>query len=200
MLIVGLLLAAGKGVRFDVTGQRNKLLQPVDRGARVVERAAVHLLAATPHVVAVVRQADDGVARVLQELGCQVLVCPQADEGMGVSLAHGARALPAADGVIVALGDMPFVAVDTLSALADAIVQGAGIAVPVCGGRRGNPVAFAAQYIPRLQQMHGDQGARQLLKSCPVREIPVQDRGIFRDVDSPADLGSHTDVANEGFT
>jgi molybdenum cofactor cytidylyltransferase len=89
---------------------------------------------------------------------------------------------------LVALGDMPHVAPATLSALADALAAGASIAAPVMGGRRGNPVGFGHVHLAALLALEGDQGARRLLQSCPVTEVPVEDPGIFRDIDTPADL------------
>jgi molybdenum cofactor cytidylyltransferase len=83
---------------------------------------------------------------------------------------------------------MPFVAQSTLAALRDAVQAGAGIAVPVHGGRRGNPVAFGAVHLDALLAMHGDQGARRLLRAHPVDEVSVADPGILQDIDTPADL------------
>ena len=132
--IVGILLAAGRGLRFDPLGQRNKLLQPVE-GEPVVVHSARHMLAALPRVVAVVRAGDDAVAAQLAALGCEVTACMDADSGMAASLVHGllyadARA-PAARGWVVALGDMPRVRPATIAALVRAVEEGADIAVPV---------------------------------------------------------------------
>jgi len=65
---VGILLAAGRGRRFDPAGLRNKLLQPL-AGEPVVVASARKLLAAVPHVVAVVPPADGGVGERLAALG-----------------------------------------------------------------------------------------------------------------------------------
>ena len=113
MEICGILLAAGRGRRFDPSGQRNKLLQavamapsaptpglgpdaaagvPVAEPCSVVMASARHMLAVLPRVVAVVRPgdagADDAVTAQLLALGCEVTICPQADTGMAASLAH----------------------------------------------------------------------------------------------------------------
>jgi molybdenum cofactor cytidylyltransferase len=88
----------------------------------------------------------------------------------------------------VALGDMPYVDVSTLQALAAALAAGADIAAPVLDGRRGNPVGFGAVHLESLLALRGDAGARRLLQACPVTDIAVRDPGIFRDVDTPADL------------
>lgn len=190
--ITGILLAAGRGRRFDPQGRRNKLLQTLPGGDLVVVASARRLLSVCARVVAVVPPDGGGVAATLRALGCDVTVCPDADAGMGLSLAHAVRYSlqgdAASHGWLVALGDMPFVEPSTLQALADAIAAGAGIAAPLFDGRRGNPVAFGAIHRDALLILDGDQGARRLLTTCPVTPIEVLDPGILRDIDSPDDL------------
>jgi molybdenum cofactor cytidylyltransferase len=133
------------------------------------------------------------VAALLSALGCDVTVCQDADSGMAASLVHAIRHSlskfePAPDAWLVALGDMPHVAPATLQALADALKAGAPIAAPAMQGRRGNPVGFGRVHLDALLALQGDQGARRLLQGCPVTEVPVEDPGIFRDIDTPADL------------
>ena len=204
MALTAILLAAGRGRRFDPGGARNKLLQRLPHGECVVAASARTLLAVFPRVVAVVPPADGGVREALQLLGCEVTTCPDADGGMGLSLAHAIRySLRDHDpdhehdhdhdhdpgqGWLVALGDMPFVDQATLRALASAIEDGAGIAAPLFEGRRGNPVAFGALHRAALLGLDGDQGARRLLERAPVTAVAVDDPGILRDIDSPADL------------
>ena len=196
MALTGILLAAGRGRRFDPAGVHNKLLQRLPGGELVVAASARTLLAVFPRVVAVVPPDDGGVGDVLRRLGCEVTVCPDADGGMGLSLAHAIRhSLQAqlhdkspGQGWLVALGDMPFVAPSTLHALDAAVGEGAAIAAPLFEGRRGNPVAFGARHRDALLALDGDQGARRLLAGSPVAAIDVPDPGILRDIDSPSDL------------
>jgi molybdenum cofactor cytidylyltransferase len=185
----GILLAAGRGRRFDPQGLRNKLLQPLDDGTPVVVASARHLLSVLPRVIAVVPLQDGGVAETLRALGCEVTTCEDADSGMAASLVHAiAASLPQADAWLVALGDMPYVSPSTLRALLDALVTGADIAAPVFEGRRGNPVAFGARHLPDLLALTGEHGARSLLRSAPVVEVTVDDPGILRDIDTPGDI------------
>ncbi len=187
--VAGILLAAGRGRRFDPLGARNKLLQPLASGEPVVAASALTLLSVLPRVIAVVPPQDGGVADALRALGCEVTLCDEADSGMAASLVHAVScSLPQADAWLVALGDMPYVAAPTLRALLDALGAGAGIAAPVFEGRRGNPVAFAAVHLPALLALQGEHGARALLKSAPVMEVAVDDPGILRDIDTPGDL------------
>ena len=196
MAPVGILLAAGRGRRFDPSGLRNKLLQPLAGGDAVVVASARALLAVVPNVIAVVRADDGGVAQVLRALGCDVTLCVDADDGIAASLVHGVRysvrysvrhSLPT-HGWLIALGDMPHVRVATMQALLDALAGGAVIAAPVTGGRRGNPVAFSAACLPDLLALTGNEGARAILKRHPVTDVAVLDPGIFHDIDWPADL------------
>ncbi len=187
MAVVGILLAAGRGRRFDPAGQRNKLLQPLD-GAPVVVHSARHMLAALPRVVAVVRPGDETTAAELAALGCEVTVCDDADSGMAASLVHGLRHAAQEDGWVVALGDMPRVLPATIAALAQAVANGADIAAPVHREKRGNPVAFGRQHLPQLLALEGDQGARGIVRKNSVIEVAVDDPGIMLDIDTPPDL------------
>ena len=200
-LPVGILMAAGRGRRFDPLGQRNKLLQALPGGDPVVVASARKLLTVLPSVIAVVPPDDGGVGAQLAALGCDVTVCPDADSGMAASLVHAIRHslsivqpapahLPAhlPDSWLVALGDMPHVAPATLQALAAALAAGAPIAAPVMAGRRGNPVGFGRAHLQALLALEGDQGARRLLQGFPVTEVLVDDPGIFWDIDTPDDL------------
>lgn len=186
--VAGILLAAGKGRRFDPEGIHNKLLQPLPGGEPVVALAAKNLCSVIPRVLAIVRPGGDDVADCLRRLGYQVGECPTADDGMAASLVHGLSLVSDADGWIIALGDMPNVQPATIAALVDALADGADIAVPVFGGRRGNPVAFSRRHLPRLLALTGDKGARDLLRDYPVVEISREDPGIHDDIDTRADI------------
>lgn len=188
MATVGILLAAGRGRRFDPSGVQDKLLQALPSGEAVVVASARHLLSVVSRVIAVVPPGDRGVADALRALGCEVTVCAEADTGMGASLAHAVAASLPADAWVIALGDMPFVATATIQALCDALSGGAAIAAPVCGGKRGNPVGFGLVHLPALLALVGDEGARRIVRGSVVTEVQVNDPGIFRDIDTPADL------------
>jgi molybdenum cofactor cytidylyltransferase len=186
--LTGILLAAGRGRRFDPSGLQNKLLQPLANGDPVVAASARNMLAALPRVIAVVRPGEDKVASILGALGCEVRVCGDADTGMAASLTHAIDYSKGAEGWVIALGDMPHVQPATIAALAAAIENGARIAAPVHQGRRGNPVAFSRFHLPLLLALDGDQGAREILSSHSVTEVPVGDNGVLRDIDTPDDL------------
>jgi molybdenum cofactor cytidylyltransferase len=192
--IVGILLAAGRGRRFDPAGVHSKLLQLLPGGQAVAAASARALLAAVPSVIAVVRPDDAATADLLRGLGCEVIVCDTAQDGMAASLVCGIGQARDAQGWLVALADMPFVRAETMKTLAQVVgraaAQGeaAAIAAPLHEGRRGNPVAFGRAHLPALLALSGDQGARSILKNNPVNELAVNDPGILLDIDTPSDI------------
>ncbi len=187
-LATGLLLAAGRGTRFDPTGQQNKLLAPLPDGTPIARAAAHPLLASVPRVVAVVRTGDEALAHLLNDAGCDVIFSSEAERGMGASLAAGVHASADADGWIVALADMPWVAPETVEAVARHLGQGSSIVAPVYRGRRGHPVGFGAMHGAALAALDGDVGARLLLETPDLTTIDVDDAGVIADVDTPGDL------------
>ncbi len=184
----GILLAAGRGRRFDSTGAHDKLLQRLASGEIVVGQAAIAIRAVLPVVIAVVNKDAAEVRTRLANLDCEAIVCLEADQGMGTSLAFALSHVQDAAGWVIGLADMPYVKPETFHAVLEALRTGADIAVPVYGGRRGNPVGFSRKHLADLQSMGGDQGARRLLQSFPVIEVAVEDPGIHRDIDTIDDL------------
>jgi len=96
---IGILLAAGKGTRFDASGQRNKLLAPLRQGAEIGLPvgfvAARRMRNALSRVIAII-DADspqrDTLTEWFRKAGCEVVATPYANAGMGASLAHAVRA------------------------------------------------------------------------------------------------------------
>ena len=183
MTVGAIVLAAGLSRRMGTA----KLTLPVDgvpmlaRTLATVEAAGLPLLIVT-----------GGHAEAVRAIaGDRPTVHAHAHaEGLAESLKAGLAAAPADwDAALVVLGDMPFVQAETLNRLAEALAQGAPAVVPVHAGRRGNPAGFARSAWPRLMALTGDQGARPLLDVLGAIEIPVDDPGIHRDIDVPADLG-----------
>ncbi|HEV3011445.1 MAG TPA: nucleotidyltransferase family protein [Burkholderiales bacterium] len=190
MRIVGLLLAAGSATRFG----SDKLRHELPHGVAIAVQAARHLRLEIPRVLAVVRPGATELVSSLKAEGCEVVVCDNAAEGMGASLACAARAAahldPPADGYLIALGDMPFVRRTTIAAVRDALAAGAALAAPYFRARRGHPVALSKGFYRELLTLRGDEGAKQLLAANERQlvKIPVGDPGVVRDIDTPDDL------------
>jgi molybdenum cofactor cytidylyltransferase len=187
-LATGVLLAAGYGSRFDPDGLHNKLLARMPDGGIVAHEAAHRLLLVVSHVLAVVRPGSEALARMLNDAGCDVVFSSDAERGMGASLAAGIEASADSEGWIVALADMPRIAVATVEAVARTLDGGASIVVPFYQGQRGHPVGFGPEHRDALMRLDGDTGARALLSAHQVARLDVDDPGILRDVDTPEDL------------
>jgi molybdenum cofactor cytidylyltransferase len=194
--IVGVLLAAGRGARFDPHGRRLKLLEPATRGPHRGEPLAVAaartLLSAVDEVLAVVAPAADArherLRRLLATEGCTTFENAQADEGQGTSIACGVAATGPVAGWVIALADMPAIATATVLAVAECLRSGAVTVAPAYRGQRGHPVGFAAALRQELLALSGDTGAREVLVRHPPRLIEVDDPGVLYDVDVSEDL------------
>jgi molybdenum cofactor cytidylyltransferase len=184
--VVGLLLAAGSATRFG----SDKLRHELPHGVAIAVQSARHLKSEVTQVVAVVRPASPELQKALKDEGCEVVVCDNAAEGMGASLACAARAAGARAGYLVALGDMPFIRRSTIAAVRDALAAGAPLAAPYFRSRRGHPVALSGSFHEDLLALKGDEGAKRLLEAHASRlvKVPVGDPGVLRDIDRPEDL------------
>jgi len=181
-----LLLAAGSGSRFG----SDKLRHRLPHGVPIAVQSARHLKTRLDRVVAVVRPGADDTARALAAEGCEVVICREAERGMGASLACGVRAAGEVGGYLVALADMPFVRPSTIAAVCDALSAGAMLAIPYFRTRRGHPVGIAGSLRAELEVLGGDEGARSVLKRHAEQlvKIPCGDPGVIRDIDAPGDL------------
>ena len=193
MRIVGVLLAAGEGARFGggkLLARLPATAHGVGAGTAIGAAAAMHMMAALNDVIAVVRPRDTMLEQTLAATGARVVACERAAEGMGASLACGVAETPDADGWVVALADMPWIAPTSIVAVADALREGAEIASTAFEGKRGHPVGFSRKYGPLLASLGGDEGARSIVaaRQWALRLVDVDDAGVLRDVDRPADL------------
>ena len=99
-----------------------------------------------------------------------------------------------ADGAVICLRDMPMISAGLIDHLVDAFAPDRGnlIAVPVSGGRRGNPVLWSRRFFNELMTLDGDVGARNLIAKHTeaVAEVQVEGHGAFLDIDTPEALAS----------
>src|SRR5262249_47488391 len=149
----GLLLAAGSASRFG----SDKLQHSLPHGVAIAVQAARHLRTGVARIVAVVRPASEPLSESLRKENCEVVVCDNAAEGMGASLACAALAAGPADGYLVALGDMPFVRPSSIAAVRDALAGGAALAAPFWRARRGHPVGIGGSFYQDLLALRGDE-------------------------------------------
>jgi molybdenum cofactor cytidylyltransferase len=185
--VVAILLAAGSATRFG----SDKLLHSLPHEVPIAIQAARHLkVVFSDKVLAVVRPDSPQLKEFLEKENCRVVVCENAAEGMGASLACAARAAADAEGFVVALADMPFIRSSTIAAVRDALVAGAPLVAPYFRARRGHPVGISGKFRSELEVLRGDEGAKKILAANEAScvKIPVGDPGVLRDIDTPQDL------------
>jgi molybdenum cofactor cytidylyltransferase len=165
-------------------------MHPLAGQATVATAALANLRAAIPHVIAVVRAGTAKLENLLSEGGATVILCADADDGMGASLSTAVRASGDVAGWVIALADMPYIRTDTISKIAASLAAGAAIVAPAYRGERGHPVGLSARFRAQLEDLRGDEGARALLEEHAglVKLIDVDDPGVCRDIDTPDDL------------
>ena len=100
------------------------------------------------------------------------------------------------DRVLFTPVDIPLFTAATVQAL---LASGAPLAAPVCGGETGHPTLIASELIPALLADSGEGGLRGAMERCGAQTelIPVQDRGILHDADTPEDYRALLAYHNE---
>ena len=158
--------------------------------------AAQAALEGASPVTAVIPPEASRLRRLLEKAGCEILETADTVRGLGASLSAGVSHTSESDAWIVALGDMPFIEAATFAAVARELHRGALIAAPILAdGKRGHPVGFSRELREELVALDGDEGARAVIQRHVERvvSIPVTDRGIAIDIDTPGDLDAITD-------
>ncbi len=188
--------AAGLGSRFG--GAVHKLDQAFD-GTTVLATTVRHAVQTQLSVVVVTTAGRAAaLASVIAPYDIVVLTDAQAARGMGASIATGVVERSGAPGWLVLPGDMPLVQPSTMLAVAAALEQHP-VAYAQYRGRRGHPVAFAAELYSELTQLSGDDGARRVMLRYPAYGQEVEDPGVLLDIDTPTDLDTlrkaHAQVA-----
>lgn len=203
--LVGVLLAAGQGTRFG----GNKGLALLPDGVPMAVRSALNLRSVLPQVICVVRPGDKALYNLLSEQSFEVVVAQNAVQGMSASLQAGIKVAPMAAGWMIGLADMPLIQSETYQSLVAAFNTAHQITVPCLrntaqektpeSAQYGHPVIFPARFKQALLVLHGDKGAKAILKqySSDVQMVSVDDPGIRQDFDTLEAFNNLTDDGKE---
>jgi molybdenum cofactor cytidylyltransferase len=210
---IGVLLAAGAGTRFGGAYPGAKLDQLID-GVSVGVRSFENLAAHVDAMIVVVRDLNSSLAQHARACGAHVIVNDEPERGIGHSLSLAINAIPAlnidAQFVWATLADMPFINNNTFKRLRPSELGGKdrslySIMQPIYSasdlesatekqreqhGKPGHPVVFGRAHFAALAALDGDVGAREIIRTNRehVVQIATNDDGIWRDVDTAADL------------
>ncbi len=181
------LLAAGRSQRF---GPADKRFATLAGGGRVWERSLQVYRACDLPVILVVGRGETELFRN-RDPNLQIIESALSPLGMGHSIASGVAA-STAPFVLIALADMPYIQSASVERILESAESG-GIVVPSYLGQAGHPRLFSREFIPELQRLQGDSGAKSLLaeRANSVTQLALDDPAIVRDIDIPADLAAH---------
>lgn len=185
----GVVLAAGLGRRF---GQEKKLLAMMD--GRPIVRAAIESLLGVglAGITVVLGHEHDRITPVLADLPVEIRLNPDYRHGMHTSVAMAVAAArdAGANGVLISLGDMPYVRRESVVSLLTAYHSGKATALAAAvDGSRGNPTLFDSYHFDSLESVEGDIGGRELFAQADDAVlVETGDPGVKQDVDYPSNL------------
>ena len=186
--IAAVVLAAGSSRRF---GDSNKLLARLDGKpvlTHVLDRVAALSLSTK---IVVVKPGDEEVTSLIDTRVFDIVENGNARDGMGSSIATGIRESGDVEGVIVVLGDMPFIKRSTYLELLAVLQEhpDKSIFAPLYEERRGHPVLFRRKHFAELMALTNDTGAKRILAANEIAflAVPTTDAGVLSDIDVPAD-------------
>ncbi|WP_373501012.1 DVU_1551 family NTP transferase [Desulfococcus sp.] len=195
--LAALVLAAGKSTRMG----RDKPLLALGEGT-VVERVIdLFQTAGITDIRVVVGHHGERLIPVVQKAGARAVFNSGYEGGMFTSVLAGLKTLDfRCAGVFMLPVDVPLVRPSTLRRLMDAwrripgkggpeMDAGRAILHPTFQGRRGHPPLIGGGHIADILKWRGDGGLRTYTaewERCAV-EIPVADRFILVDMDTPED-------------
>lgn len=187
-----IILAAGASSRMKSSVGEHKLRLRFPNGKTVLE-TTIERYAALPfaEIIVVVPERDFFPISHLPRV--HIVFNPESERGMASSLQCGVSATSEESlAYCIALADMPFVQPETLLLLCEEFLNKASIdaiCVPLCEGKRGNPVIIGATYKQDLMSLQGDTGAKSLLQrfSHKVSSLETRDEGVLRDIDTAED-------------
>lgn len=186
-----MILAAGAGRRLG--GVNKALLRTAEGDTFLAAIAGLGAAAGVTAVVVVV--AEPHRAETIAEaerLGLPWLENPHPARGMASSIelgfGHAATAHAGADAALLWPVDHALVAPATVRAVVSACTPG-GVVIPVFRDRGGHPTGFGRELWPALTHCAGlPEGARSVVRATEPLRLDVDDAGVIRDVDRPADL------------
>jgi CTP:molybdopterin cytidylyltransferase MocA len=192
--VAAVLLAAGRSRRM---GAFKPLLPFGDR--TVIECCINNLDAADiKDIIVVAGYRVEDVREKLKDLEVSIVVNPEPDSEMSVSIARGVEQLPSnSRAAVIALVDHPAVPPSVIKILIDEWMRGAELVQPEFDGRGGHPVLIDLAYRDELLALDPQSGLRALFVAHrdEVRRAPVESPYVARDMDTWEDYRRlHQDV------
>jgi molybdenum cofactor cytidylyltransferase len=189
--IAAIILAAGKSSRFEIG---HKLLAKLNGVTLIRHVAAVLDHSRLSEIILVTGTNSKDVIAAAGAGRWRSIENPNPGDGLASSLRLGIQNIDAAaDGVLIALADMPGISTGLIATLLDAFDESRGrsIVFPVgTGGQRGHPVIWPKSCFCDLSKLSGDTGGKALIEKQKDlwRPVPYEESGAFADIDTCHDL------------
>jgi len=188
--IAALVLAAGQSRRM---GNANKLTIEVDGTPMIARVVDAVLQSRAEQIIVVTGHERARIEEALSGRDVELVHNPDYAEGIGASVRTGVAALgDDVDGVLIALGDMPWVSAEVIDRLVDAFTPDGelSIFIPMFGKKRGNPVLWSSQHFPELLALTGDVGGQAVFHDHPaaICYVDVETASVNIDADTPEAL------------
>jgi molybdenum cofactor cytidylyltransferase len=180
-----LLLAAGSSTRFG----SDKRLALLANNKSVIDNTLEQISKTQLPVTVCLKPNDIALQQQLSHRKISWILNQNASVGMGSSIAAGIRLCKQWDATIIALADMPYLSSHTYASIAKVASSGK-IIIPIHHKKKGNPVCFGSNFYSQLQELNGDKGGKDIVLKNPqaIIELELEDEGILKDIDKPADL------------
>jgi molybdenum cofactor cytidylyltransferase len=190
--ISAILLGAGESKRMGV----DKLSLPWGRETVLNHCLETLLKSEVKEVIVVLNPRDKRLKVLTRRRKVKAVINPLFREGMSTSIRRGLQTIhPNRQGILIALGDQPYLKTRTINALIHAFKKGReGIIIPSFRGRMGHPVIFHQKYKKELLSLKGDMGGRSIIERHleNVRRVPVKSAGVVKDIDTWQDYTTST--------
>ncbi|MGE4319410.1 MAG: NTP transferase domain-containing protein [Deferribacterales bacterium] len=180
-MISAVVLAAGQSKRLGT----DKLLLELDGGS-VIDIFLKKLPVSSFSRINLTYH-NDKIAETAEKYGINTIYVDNPEAGQGYSIRLGLTDIDT--DVMFFAADMPLLKAETIDKLIYNHKKD-HITIPVCDGKRRNPVIFPAKAIDALKAIEGDMGGRAVIDSGVFRlnMVEFSDCGQFTDIDDMDDL------------
>lgn len=175
-------LAAGQSRRFGKQDKLSAELQSMMLGLHICKTLSSLEFCKS---VVISASADHPCAEGWRASGFEIVINPDADKGMGTSVALAAKQaqISNADALLICLADMPFVPAEHISAIISHLGSDTdGIIASHNGTAAMPPAIFGRSRLDHLAKLDGSEGARSLFKEA--HQIALASEKLV-DIDRP---------------
>ena len=189
-MISAILLGAGESKRMKV----NKLSLPWGRETVFEHCFNTLLRSKAGEIIVVLNKQNEEMKDRFEKKSpsttkkVKVTFNPYYKRGMSTSIHKGLQVMDQrSEGILISLGDQPFLKTRTINVLLHAFQQRkGGIVVPSFKGMKGHPVIFHQMFRKELLKLRGDTGGKPILLkySKQIKTLPVRSEGVIKDIDT----------------